>query len=72
MTQDLSVESLSLPEKLQLMESLWRSLCDKSEDVQSPDWHENILSERRNRLEAGDAKLSSWDDAKIRLSNLGQ
>ncbi|MDA9778813.1 addiction module protein [Rubripirellula sp.] len=72
MTQDISVESLSLGEKLQLMESLWTSLCDKSTDIQSPQWHQDILSERRRQLEAGDAKVSSWNDAKARLSKLGQ
>jgi hypothetical protein len=55
MTQDISVESLSIGEKLQLMESLWTSLCDKSTDIQSPQWHKDILSERRRQLETGDA-----------------
>jgi len=72
MTQDISVESLSIGEKLQLMESLWTSLCDKSTDIQSPQWHKDILSERRCQLESGDAKVSSWNDAKARLSKLGQ
>lgn len=63
---------MSVAEKLQLMEDVWTSLCQKGGDVQSPQWHEEVLAERRRRLEAGEANVSSWDEAKARLSKLGQ
>ena len=72
MTQNTPLDSMSVSEKLQLMEDVWTSLCQNTGDVQSPEWHEEVLSERRRRLEAGETKVSSWDEAKARLSKLGQ
>ena len=72
MPQDIPLDSMSVSEKLQLMEDVWTSLCENTGDVQSPDWHEEVLSERRRRLESGETKVSSWDEAKARLSKLGQ
>ena len=72
MVQDIPVDSMSVAEKLQLMEEVWASLCQSTGDVQSSEWHEEVLSERRRRLEAGETKVSSWDEAKARLSKLGQ
>lgn len=72
MPQDIAPDSMSVLEKLQLMEDVWTSLCENTGDVQSPDWHEEVLSERRRRLESGETKVSSWEEAKARLSKLGQ
>ncbi|MEO1527515.1 MAG: addiction module protein [Planctomycetota bacterium] len=72
MPQDIPLDSMSVSEKLQLMEEVWTSLCENTGDVQSPDWHEEVLTERRRRLESGETKVSSWDEAKARLSKLGQ
>ncbi len=72
MAQDIPLSSMSVSEKIQLMEDVWTSLCQNTGDVQSPEWHEEVLSERRRRIESGDAKVSPWDEAKVRLSKLGQ
>lgn len=72
MAQDIPLNSMSVSEKLHLMEEVWTSLCQNTGDVQSPEWHEEILSERRRRLESGETKVSSWEEAKARLSKLGQ
>jgi putative addiction module component (TIGR02574 family) len=72
MAQDIPLDSMSVSEKLQLMEDVWTSLCQNTGDVQSPEWHEEVLSERRRRLAAGETRVSSWDEAKARLSKLGQ
>jgi hypothetical protein len=40
--------------------------------VQSPEWHREVLEERRRRLEDGRATISSWTDAKARLMQLGE
>ena len=67
-----SLQSLSIPEKLRLLEDVWSSLCIHSGDVESPQWHAEVLAERQRRLAAGEATLSSWEDAKARLQKLGQ
>jgi putative addiction module component (TIGR02574 family) len=72
MSVDIQIDSLSVAEKVQLLESVWGSLCAHPGDVQSPEWHREVLEERRRRLEDGRATISSWADAKARLMQLGQ
>ena len=72
MSVDIQIEALSVAEKVQLLESVWESLCSQPGDVQSPEWHREVLDERRRRLEDGRATISPWTDAKARLMQLGQ
>jgi putative addiction module component (TIGR02574 family) len=72
MAQQISIENLSLAEKIQLMERLWDDVCRESGDVQSPEWHRAVLEERTKRLADGTATVSSWADAKERLLKLGE
>jgi putative addiction module component (TIGR02574 family) len=72
MSVEIQIDSLSVAEKVQLLESVWESLCAHPGDVQSPEWHREVLEERRRRLEDGRATISSWADAKARLTQLGQ
>ena len=72
MSMDLSLESLSVAEKVRLLESVWQSLCKHSGDVQSPEWHREVLEERKRRLEDGRATVSSWIEAKARLLQVGR
>jgi putative addiction module component (TIGR02574 family) len=71
MSIDLPLESLSVAEKVRLLESVWQSLCSHSGDVQSPEWHREVLEERKRRLEDGRATVSLWSDAKARLLQVG-
>ncbi len=72
MSIELPLGAMSVTEKLQLMETIWSSLCQNPGDVQSPEWHKEVLAERGRRLASGVATVSTWDDAKTRLLKLGQ
>ena len=72
MSIDLPLDTMSVAEKMQVMETIWSSLCQKSGDVQSPEWHEEVLAERTRRLASGEATVSSWSEAKSRLLKLGE
>lgn len=72
MSIDIQFETLSVAEKVQLLEGVWQSLCVHPADVRSPDWHREVLEERRRRLEDGRASISTWADAKARLLQLGR
>ena len=65
------LDTLSVAEKVQLLESVWNNLCQKSGDVRSPEWHREVLEERKRRLASGEAKLVPWSEAKQRLMQLG-
>jgi putative addiction module component (TIGR02574 family) len=64
MSTDISIETMSVAEKVRLLESVWESLCAHPGDVQSLAWHREVLEARRRRLEDGRATVSAWADAK--------
>lgn len=63
--------SMSVAEKIQVMELVWESLRQRPDEVPSPEWHQQVLEERPRRLASGEATISSWDEAKKRLNELG-
>ena len=65
---DLEIAALPIAQKLQLMESLWDSLCrETSGGPDVPSWHGEVLAERIRRLDNGEEPVSSWADAKQRI-----
>lgn len=67
MTQ-VQIAELPLAEKIELMESLWESICHEPSVTQAiPDWHQAVLADRVARLESGEEPVSSWEDAKTRI-----
>ncbi|MCG8600877.1 MAG: addiction module protein [Verrucomicrobiales bacterium] len=51
------------------MEVLWESL--RVEEPDSPDWHEEFLSQRREKIKSGEAEWISGDQLKQRLVKWG-
>ncbi len=72
MSIEIPLNTLSVSEKVQLLERVWDSLCSKSGDVRSPDWHREVLETRKRRLEEGRATVSPWCEAKARLLDAGR
>lgn len=65
------LSKLSTAQKLQMMESLWESLCDgPSTSILSPDWHGNVLAEREQALQNHTDEFEDWETAKAALRNL--
>lgn len=63
----LPLETLSLTDKLQIMELLWDDLSRQPQNVASPSWHRTILQHRQQRIESGEAMFSDWHEAKQRI-----
>ena len=57
--------SLPAAEKLHILETLWDKLND--EDIESPQWHQDVLMERKALYDQGKLKLISLDDLKKNL-----
>lgn len=72
MSVEIPLDTMSVSEKVQLLETVWGSLCSKRGDVQSPEWHREVLEVRKQRLESGQATVCPWDEAKARLLKVGQ
>jgi putative addiction module component (TIGR02574 family) len=56
---------LSAGEKLYIIEKLWDRLEEK--DVRSPDWHRELLEERKRRYEEGKEPLVTLEEFKRQL-----
>lgn len=67
MTALPKLNELTVSEKIQMMESLWESLCQQPTDIPSPAWHGEILTQRENALSQGVDHFSDWDTAKASL-----
>lgn len=69
MLAEAEIKSMSLTERLQAMELLWRSFSGSEDEVPSPDWHGEVLSERLAKVEAGEGKFLTISELKARLAS---
>jgi len=67
MAVTIDLQQLSVPEKLRLMEDLWRDLSRNESDLASPAWHGLVLAEREKKLASGEDSLVDWETAKKEL-----
>jgi len=58
------ISKMSVLERLQAMEALWDSLTHESTEIKSPEWHGEILSDRKEKIENGDANFISLQELK--------
>lgn len=62
----LDIKKMTTTERLQAMEALWNSLIDEESEIESPQWHQDILEERKRKIENGKAEFISL--VKLRAS----
>ncbi len=62
------ISKMSLQERLQTMEALWDSLTHESVGIKSPEWHEDILLERKEKIKNGKASFISLDELKSKTN----
>ena len=61
------IEKMSLEQKLEAMELLWKSISEKPDEVPSPAWHEKIVAARLAKIDKGDAQFLFIEEARQRL-----
>jgi hypothetical protein len=61
------LHEMTIQEKLAAMEALWEDLSRSSEAIESPEWHNEILDERRQRVADGTAQFEDWEKAKAKI-----
>ena len=59
------ITELPVAERLKYMEILWESL--RVAEPESPAWHGQVLSERRAKIERGEAETLTGSELKHRL-----
>lgn len=55
------IKKMSRVERLQAMEALWDSLIDEESEIESPEWHRDVLEERRRKIQTGKAVFISLE-----------
>jgi Putative addiction module component len=63
----LPLDQMTTTEKLRTMEALWDNLCENSDELISPPWHSDVLTERDNRVAEGKETVYDWNEAKNRI-----
>ncbi|MEW6139867.1 MAG: addiction module protein [Thermodesulfobacteriota bacterium] len=66
-TIDLPLSELTVAQKLHLMEAIWDDLSKDERTFESPRWHQDVLRDREEALEQGNATVSGWEEAKDRV-----
>ncbi len=65
--KESEIRNMSITDRLKTMETIWDSLVHEDTEIESPDWHNDILKDRREAIENGTAKLLSLNELKTSL-----
>lgn len=65
----LSVEKMSIEEKIQTMETIWDDLCNKANSISSPSWHTKVLNDRENGISQREDVFIDWNSAKKKIED---
>ena len=61
------IQNMTTVERLAAMEALWDALCHEGQEPASPQWHDQVLQERRQKIQTGAARFLSLDEVERRL-----
>ena len=67
MIESSQIEKMSVTERLQAIEQLWDSLAHSGDEITSPEWHHDLLTERKERAQRGEAKFLTLAQLRARL-----
>jgi len=67
MIESSQIEKMSVIERLRAMDQLWDSLNRCGEEISSPDWHQDVLADRKARAQSGEAKFLTLHQLRSRL-----
>ena len=62
----IEIKKMSTIERLKTMEAIWDSLLYDESNIESPEWHESVLSERKSKIENGEAEFISIEKLKAK------
>ncbi|MCB1127294.1 MAG: addiction module protein [Verrucomicrobiae bacterium] len=71
MIEAAEIERMSVLERIETMELLWASLSRSPDAVPSPDWHEEVLANRLEKVDHGGGEFLTLEEARARLLGRG-
>lgn len=63
----LQLAQMTTAAKIRTMEMLWDDLCRRSDEISSPLWHNEVLTEREHNILSGESIIEDWEIAKIKI-----
>jgi Putative addiction module component len=60
----IDIKDMNVQDRLLAMETLWNSLLNEELDLDSPEWHQDILNKRKSNIQNGKAESISLKDLK--------
>ena len=60
----IEISRMTTAERLQTMEAMRDSLIHDNSEIESPEWHEDILTSRKLAIEEGKAEFISIEELK--------
>jgi hypothetical protein len=67
MLESSQISQMSVAERFQAMEQLWEALCRDAPEMPSPQWHGDVLADRKARALRGEAEFLTLEQLKARL-----
>lgn len=67
MLEASEIDKMSLPERLRAIEQLWDAVSRQAGELASPEWHRDILADRKARAERGEARFLTLAEFRTRL-----
>jgi putative addiction module component (TIGR02574 family) len=64
----IEISGMSTIERLQTMEAIWDSLIHENSEIESPEWHQDILATRKLTIEEGKAEFISIEALRSKRS----
>lgn len=58
------IKKMSTADRIQTMETLWDSLISDDSSIMSPPWHQDILNERKKKIENKNTEFISLQKLK--------
>jgi hypothetical protein len=62
--KETDLKSMTIDEQLRMMGSIRASFNHEAASIESPDWHGDVLAQRKAKLESGEAKFISLETLK--------
>ncbi len=56
------IEKMSTIERLQAMEALWDSFMEEESEIDSPEWHQSIIENRKGKIKNGKTEFISLEE----------
>lgn len=67
MQASLPLNKMTIPGKLVAMNQIWDDLMRSPDDIPSPEWHNEVLSARAERVKNGEAHFKDYESVKSEL-----